>query len=119
MDSLGLDVEETARAKKMRGKGVVGGNANFIQKNINACTNNSQKGKKKPPPPPNQEKQKQTTTLKKKKGNCYVCGSPDHFAGKCLNHKGAKSANMVVSETGGISGNGNYLPTILLVLCPP
>jgi hypothetical protein len=54
----------------------------------------------------NQTKTKQTTTFKKKKkkGNCYVCESLDHFAGKCPHLKGMKSANMVISEARGTSG---------------
>ena len=55
-----LDVEEKARAKDIRGKGVVGASsANLVQKN------NSHKNKKKPPQ--SQPKTKQTTTFKKKK----------------------------------------------------
>jgi len=68
-----LDVEEKARAKDARGKGIVGtSSANFVQKN------NSHKNKKKPLQ--NQTKTKQTTTFKKKKkkkkkGACFVCDS--------------------------------------------
>jgi hypothetical protein len=50
-----------------------------------------------------------------------VCGSPDHWAKKYMNHKGRnaqpekKTANMVVSSSGGgTSGYGN-LPSILSV----
>lgn len=42
--------EEKARAKDIRGKEVIGGNANFVQKNINSRKNNPHKAKKKPPP---------------------------------------------------------------------
>ncbi|KAF8690592.1 hypothetical protein HU200_040959 [Digitaria exilis] len=63
--------------------------ANFVQKNINARTNNKGKGKK-PPQPQNPGKAKQTTGYKKKKGACYVCGSEDHFAGKCPKRKEGK-----------------------------
>jgi len=112
MDSLGLDVEEKARAKDTHGKGIIGASgANFVQKN------NSHKNKKKPPQ--NQTKTKQTTTFKKKKGACFVCDCPDHFAAKCPNRKGKKSANIVISETGRTSGYGNLLPTVLLVFCSP
>ena len=92
-----LDVEEKAREKTIRGKGVVGASsANLVQKN------NSHKNKKKPPL--NQPKVKQTTTFKKKKkGACYVCASTEHFATKCPNHKGKNSANMVIREPGGTS----------------
>ena len=104
-----LDVEEKARAKDIRGKGVVGASsANLVQKN------NSHKNKKKPPL--NQPKAKQTTTFKKKKkGACYVGASTEHFAAKCPNRKGNDSANMVISEPGGTSGYGNLLPTVLSV----
>jgi hypothetical protein len=105
-----LDVDEKARAKDTRGKGVVGASsANFVQKNNNFVqNNNSQKNKKKPPQ--NQTKTKQATTFKKKKkkGVCFVYESPDHFASQCLNRKGKKSANMVVSEVGGTSGYGKF-----------
>ena len=109
-----LDVEEKARAKDIRGKGVVGASsANLVQKN------NSHKNKKKPPQ--NQPKTKKTTTFKKKKktGACYVCASTDHFAAKCPNRKGNDSANMVISEPGGTSGYGNLLPTVLSVFGSP
>ena len=54
--------------------------------------------------PQNKTKAKQTTTFnKKKKGGCYVCDSMDHFAAKCPNRKGNKSASMVISEPGGTS----------------
>ena len=108
-----LDVEEKARAKDICGKGVVGASsANLVQKN------NSHKNKKKPPQ--SQPKTKQTTTFKKKKKEaCYVCASKEHFAAKCPEHKGKKSANMVISEPGGTSGYGNLLPTGLSVLCSP
>nr|CAB3479634.1 unnamed protein product [Digitaria exilis] len=99
-----LDVEEKARAKDVRNKGtLVGASANFVQKNINARTNSKGKGKK-PPQPQNPGKAKQTTGYKKKKGACYVCGSEDHFAGKCPQRKEGKSANMVISEPAGTSG---------------
>ena len=55
-----LDVEEKARAKDTRGKGIVGtSSANFVQKN------NPHKNKKKTLQ--NQPEAKQTTTFKKKK----------------------------------------------------
>ena len=87
--------------------------ANFVQKN------NPHKNKKKLSQ--NQSKAKQTTMLKKKKKKeaCFVCDSPDHFAAKCPNHKGKKSANMVISEPGGTLGYGNLLPTVLSLFCSP
>ena len=111
-----LDVEEKARAKDTRGKGVIGSSsANLVQKN-----NFNAQNKKKKKPPQNQTKTKQTTTFKKKKkGVCFVCESPDHFAGQCPNRKGKKSANMVISEAGGTSGYGNSLPTVLSVCYSP
>jgi hypothetical protein len=69
---------------------------------------------------------KQTTTFNKKKKDkededCFVCGSPDHWAKKCPNRKGRKpqseqkTSNMVVSSSGGgTSGYGN-LPYVLSV----
>jgi hypothetical protein len=70
-------------------------------------------------------KSKQTTTFKKKKkknkedGGCFVCGSPDHWAKKCLKCKGRrpqpkqKTVNMVVSRFRDFtSGHGN-LPYVL------
>ena len=105
-----LDVEEKARAKDIRGKGVVGASStNFIQKN------NSHKKKKNPPL--NLSKAKQTTIFKKKKkkGACYVCASMEQFAAKCPNRKVNDSANMIISEPGGTSGYGNLLPTVLSV----
>jgi hypothetical protein len=111
-----LDVEEKVRAKDTRGIGVVGASANFVQKNNNFVQkNNSHRNKKKPPQTQNHTKTKQRTTFKKKKGNCYVCESPDHFAGKYPHRKGMKSANMVISEAGRTLGYGNSLPTVLLV----
>ena len=56
---------------------------------------------------------------KKKNGSCFVCDSPDHFAAKCPNRKGKKSANMIISEPGGTSGYDNLLPTVLSVFCSP
>jgi hypothetical protein len=83
------------------------------------------KGKGKVKQNQNNNKLKQTTTFKKKKNKeedgCFVCGSPDHWAKKCPNHKGRKpqyeqkTLNMVVSSSrGGTSGYGN-LPYILLL----
>ena len=48
-----------------------------------------------------------------------MCASTKHFAAKCPNRKGNDSANMVISEPGGISGYGNLLPTVLSVFCSP
>jgi len=117
-----LDVEEKARAKDSRGKEIVGtSSANFVQKKNNFSNSH---GKKKNNKSQNVAKTKQTTTFKKKKkndGNCYVCGEPGHFAGKCPHRKGnGKSVNMVIGETSaGTPGYGNYLPTVLSVCNSP
>jgi hypothetical protein len=56
-----LDVEERARAKDTRGKGVETTNANMVQKkNSNASHNNKKNNKQQ-----NATKPKQTTSLKK------------------------------------------------------
>ena len=119
-----LDVEEKARAKDTRVRPGVGGSANLVQKNNNARTNykGKGKGKKQPQPQPQIPKAKQTTGFKKnKKGKCYVCASEEHFAGSCPHRKDkdGKSANMVISESAGTSGYGNYLPTVFSVMCSP
>jgi len=65
--------------------------------------------------------------LKKKKNNkdgCFfVCGSDEHWASSCPDHKfkqEKKSTNMVVREAeGGTSGYGNSLPTVLSVCHSP
>ena len=109
MDSLGLDVEEKARAKDTHGKGIIGASgANFVQKN------NSHKNKKKPPQ--NQTKTKQTTMFEKK-GVFFVCESPNHFDFQCPNRKGKKSANMIISEAEGTSGYNDLLLTVLSIFC--
>jgi hypothetical protein len=51
------------------------------------------KGKGKAKQNQNNNNPKQTTTFKKKNkgdGGCFMCGSPDYWAKKCLNHKGRK-----------------------------
>ena len=118
-----LDVEEKARAKDTRGKGIIGSSsASFVQKKNNFSNFHS---KKKHNKPENVAKTKQTTAFKMKKKNnncnCYVCGEPRHFAGKCPNRKGAgKTASMVIAETlAETSGYGNYLPTVLSVCSSP
>jgi hypothetical protein len=70
-----LDVEERARAKDTRGKGIETSSANMIQKkNSNASYNNKKKNKQQ-----NATKPKQAASFKKNKGaGCFVCGSTDH-----------------------------------------
>ncbi|WVZ51499.1 LOW QUALITY PROTEIN: hypothetical protein U9M48_002643 [Paspalum notatum var. saurae] len=99
-----LDIEEKARAKDSRRKGIESSSANMN----------------------NLSKPKQTATFKKektKKGGCFVCGSTEHWASACLDRKfnqEKKSANMVVSGAGkGTFGYGNSLPTVLSVCHSP
>jgi hypothetical protein len=110
-----LDVEERARAKDTRGKGIETSSANMVQKkNSNASHNNKNKSMQ-------QNATKPATFKKKNKGVGYfVCGSNDHWASACLYRKFKqekkpaqenKTVNMVVSETAeGTSGYGNLLP---------
>jgi hypothetical protein len=107
-----LGVEEDARAKDTHGKKAheEGSSANLVQKkNFHAA---QRKKKNKPAVKP------KTATFKKKgkekeKGLCFVCGASDHWAKECPDRKDKqkKTANMVVSESGG-SGYGNHLPTV-------
>jgi hypothetical protein len=71
-----LDVEERARAKYTREKGIKTSSANIVQnKNYNASRNNKKKNKQQ-----NATKPKQEATFKKKnKGaSCFVRGSTNH-----------------------------------------
>jgi hypothetical protein len=71
-----LDVEERARVKDTRGKGIETSSANMVQKkNSNASRNNKKKNKQQ-----NAMKPKQIATFKKKnkEAGCFVCGSTDH-----------------------------------------
>jgi Zinc knuckle. len=121
IDLIGsLGVEEKARAKENRGKNIEGGSsANLVQKkNPHASHNNNNKKVK------SDVKPKATTNFKKKgkgnaKGDCFVCGKPRHWAKNCPDRKDKKSANMVISEGGGTSGYGNFLPTVLSVFHSP
>ena len=118
-----LDVEERARVKDTRGKGVESSSVNMVQKkNSNASHNKKKKNKQE-----NNSKPKQTTTLKKKKNNkdvgCIVCRSDERWTSSCPDRKfkqEKKSTNMVVSEAkGGTFRFGNYLPTVLSVCHSP
>ena len=94
----------------------------MVQRKISNASRNKKKKKQE-----NNSKPKQTTTLKKKKNNkdvgCFVCGSDEHWASACPDRKyrqEKKSANVVISETGGgTSGYGNSLPFVLSVCLSP
>nr|AAU44091.1 putative polyprotein [Oryza sativa Japonica Group] len=115
-----LGVEEKARAKDNRGKNIEGGSStNLVQKKNPHASHNNNNKKVKPDVKP-----KATTNFKKKgkgkaKGDCFVCGKPGHWAKNCPDRKDKKSANMVISESGGTSGYGNFLPTVLSVFHSP
>jgi hypothetical protein len=122
-----LDVEERARAKDIRRKGVKTSSVNMVQKkNSNVSHNNKKKNKQH-----NATKPKQAASSKKKnKGaGCFVCGSTDHWESACLDRKfkqekkppqEKKTVRMVASETTeGTSGYGNLLPTVLSVCQSP
>jgi hypothetical protein len=122
-----LDVEERARAKDTRGKGVETSSANMVQKkNSNASHNNKRKNKQQNATKP---KQAASFKMKNKGAGCFVCGSTDQWASVCPSHKfkqekkpaqEKKTTNMVVSETTeGTSGYDNLLPTVLSVCQSP
>nr|CAE02415.2 OSJNBa0095E20.2 [Oryza sativa Japonica Group] len=113
-----LGVEEKSGAKDNRAKKIKGGSsANLVQKkNLHASHNNK---KVKP-----NVKPKATTNFKKKgkgktKGGCFVCGKSGHWAKHCPERKDKKYANTVISEGGGTSRYGKYLPTVLSVCHSP
>jgi hypothetical protein len=124
---ISLNVEEKARAKDTRGKGVETSSANMVQKkNSNASHNNKKKNKQQNAMKPEQE----ASFKKRNKGaGCFVCRSTDHWASACPDCKfkqekkitqEKKTVNMVVSETTeGTSGYGNLLPTILSMCQSP
>jgi hypothetical protein len=94
----------------------------MVQKKNSNASRNKKKNKQE-----NNSKPKQTTTFKKKKNNkdggYFVCGSDEHWANSCLDHKfkqEKKSANMVISEAEGrTSGYDNSLPIVLSVCHSP
>jgi hypothetical protein len=119
-----LDVEEKARAKNTRGKTIAApSSANFVQRGNPKFQNNQNKRKKPSENPPKVKEADRPSKKKRKQGGaCYTCGSPDHFAAKCpdrKDRKAPKTENMVVSEGGGTTGYGNFLPTILSVCSSP
>nr|ABA98004.1 retrotransposon protein, putative, Ty1-copia subclass [Oryza sativa Japonica Group] len=107
-------------SKGQQGKNIEGGSsANLVQKKNPHASHNNNNKKVKPDVKP-----KATTNFKDKgkgkaKGDCFVCGKPRHWAKNCPNRKDKKSANMVISEGGGTSGYGKFLPTILSVFHSP
>jgi hypothetical protein len=119
-----LDVEERARAKDNRGKGVESSAANMVQKKNSFASYNKKKKNKQEN---NNTKPKQTAEFNnknnKKGGGCFVCGSDEHWASVCPDRKykqEKKSSNMVISETGGGTfGYGNSLPLVLSVCLSP
>ena len=96
-----LDVEEWARAKDNRGKGVESSATNMVQKKNSFVFRHK---KKKNMQENNNAKPKQTAQFKKKNnkgGGCFVCESDEHWASVCLDRKykqEKKSANVVISE---------------------
>ena len=119
-----LDVEERARAKDNRGKGVESSAANMVQKKNSFTSCNK---KKKNMQENNNANPKQIAQFKKKNnkkgGGCFVRGSDEHWASACPDRKykqEKKSANVVISKTGrGTSRYGNSLPFVLSVYLSP
>jgi hypothetical protein len=111
-----LDVEEKARAKDTCGKAIVGSSSpsSRITRIRGTSLHKTRPRLWKP-----------TGLIRRREsqgGACYTCGSPDHFAAKCPDRKdrrAPKTTNMVVSEGGGTSGYGNFLPTVLSVCSSP
>jgi hypothetical protein len=120
-----LDVEERARGKDNNGKDPESSTTNMIQKkNFHASRNfkNKNKGKQGHNPKPKQNTEFRKNFNKKKNEGCFVCGSTEHWTSACPSKfvKEKKSANMVITETGGeTSGYGNPLPYVLSVCNSP
>ena len=107
------------REQKTTVKRVESSAANMVQKKNSFASRNKKKNMQEK----NNTKPKQTAQFKKKNnkkgGGCFVYGSDEHWASACPDHKykqEKKSANVVISETGGgTSGYGNSLPFVLSV----
>ena len=82
-----LDVEERARAKDNRRKGVESSATNMVQKKNSFAFRNKKKNMQEN----NNAKPKQTAQFKKKNnkkgGGCFVCGSDEHWASACPDRK--------------------------------
>jgi hypothetical protein len=127
-----LDVEEKARAKDTRARGVEGGSsANLVQKknfqSYKSKNKNKYDGKGKFD---GKNKASQSTNFKrktdKKKGVCHVCGDPDHWAPNCPNRfdkrqqgKGGKTANVVIGDTEMKDAGYGIFPTVLSICHSP
>src|SRR5664279_1230624 len=129
MDLIGsLDVEEKARSKDTRARGLEGGSsANFVQKknsqsykpkNKNKSENKGKYDKKNKP--------SQSTNFKKRKGSCHVCGDPNHWAPRCPKRhelreleKSGKTANVVIGDIEMKDNGYGTVPTILSVCHSP
>ena len=133
MDLIGtLDVEEKARAKDTRARGIEGGSsANLVQKKNFQPHKFKNKGKfdgKAKFDGKNKDVQHKNFKKKndKKKGVCHVCGDPDHWAPSCPNRydkrhpgKGGKTANVVIGDTDMKDAGYGIFPTILSVCHSP
>jgi hypothetical protein len=116
---VSLDVEKKVWAKDGQSKGVEGQtSANMVHQPLSCGKDKGKQNK-------NNNKPKQNTIFKKKKNKkqdegCFVCGSPDHWAKKCPNHKGRKpqpereTVNIMTNTRDGTSWYGN-LPSVLSV----
>jgi hypothetical protein len=110
-----LDVEEKARAKdtRMKGLGLEGSSSDNVVQKKNFHPQKKAKGKSE------KVNANQTTSFKKKKtnkkGECFVCGGADQWAKDCLQckDKQKKTTNVVTPNTKG--GATRYMPLALLV----